>query len=48
MKTIGINLVFSAFLTFMFTGCKKENESFKAFGINGERILVESVGGFGA
>lgn len=47
MKIIRINLIFSFILTLILFGCKKDDERFKANGINGEWIWVESTGGIG-
>ncbi|MCB0521972.1 MAG: hypothetical protein KDD27_23720 [Saprospiraceae bacterium] len=47
MKIIRTNLIFTFILILILLGCKKDDECFKAIGINGEWIWVESVGGFG-
>lgn len=47
MKINGMNLSLSFILISVLAGCKKEDDCYKAIGINGEWIWVESVGGFG-
>jgi hypothetical protein len=47
MRALKIIFLFSFILIFNLIGCKKEDECFKAVGLNGEWVWIESVGGFG-
>ena len=47
MRALKKIFLFSIILIFNLIGCKKEDECFKAIGINGEWVWIESVGGFG-
>ncbi len=47
MKAIRINLIFSIILAIVLFGCKKEEESIKITGLEGEWIWIESIGGIG-
>lgn len=47
MNGIRIHLIFSIILAIVLFGCKKEEESFKITGLEGEWIWMESIGGIG-
>ena len=47
MRALKKIFLFSIILIINLIGCKKEDECFKAIGINGEWVWIESVGGIG-